>query len=466
LRLRRPKYNVRTRGKLIPTARAARLTLARRRAELNTLEIPTTRGPSRTPSRAATRYGVCAVIGLGGLFAGVTGPLLSTFIPPLVRDILGDHRTAIGAVMALDNLLLLVLVPWAGPTSDRARSRMPFVLGGLVLSSVGMALLPASAGLGLPVLIAALVLLYAGINVQRAPFQALLADAVPSRDRPLATASVTFQMCVGAIAFLMLGQALGMRTSFLIAAVTILAIAAALRVGVREPATSHPPDEEVSFGSLARATWSTLRGSASGMRAIFLATLLLQLTFQTFTTWFSLHATERYGVRPEEVALGFIAWAVGGVLGALPAGYLGVRFGRRNAILAGFALMTGCLFGLNQVTQLAHAVPLLALASAAWTLPTVNAYPLFVELVPRPLRGVLASLYLLCMGLGGAIGDPFNGVLFDLFGGYGPLFLVMASYTALAFLAVLLIPRGIGEADTGPDASADRDSPARDFSLA
>jgi hypothetical protein len=42
----------------------------------------------------------------------------------------------------------------------------------------------------------------------------------------------------------------------------------------------------------------------------------------------------------------------------------------------------------------------------------------------------------------------------------------MASYTALAFLAVLLIPRGIGEADTGPDASADRDSPARDFSLA
>jgi MFS family permease len=417
---------------------------------LSTLEIPTTLDPSGTPARTASSYRVCAIIGLGGLFAGVTGPLLSTFIPPLVRDALGDHRTAIGAVMALDNLLLLVLVPWAGPASDRTQSRMPFVLAGLVLSSIGMALIPASAGLGLPVLIAALVLLYAGINVQRAPFQALVADAVPSRDRSLATASVTFQMCVGAIAFLMLGQALGMRSSFLVAAGTILAIAAALRVGVREPVASYPSDEEVSFRSLAQATWSTLRGSASGIRAIFLATLLLQLTFQTFTTWYALHATERYGIRPEEVAVGFIAWAVGGVIGALPAGYLGVRFGRRNAILAGFALMTGCLSGLNQVTQIGQAVPLLALASASWTLPTVNAYPLFVELVPQRLRGVLASLYLLCMALGGAIGDPFNGVVFDLVGGYGPLFVMMASYTALAFLAVLLIPRGTGEADTGP----------------
>ena len=56
------------------------------------------------------------------------------------------------------------------------------------------------------------------------------------------------------------------------------------------------------------------------MRAIFIAALLLQLTFQTFTTWFALHGTERFGVRPEDVTIGFIAWAMGGVIGALPAG--------------------------------------------------------------------------------------------------------------------------------------------------
>jgi MFS family permease len=107
------------------------------------------------------------------------------------------------------------------------------------------------------------------------------------------------------------------------------------------------------------------------------------------------------------------------------------------------------MLALDRVTQMNHAIPLLALASASWALPTVNAYPLFVEPVPRQRRGVLAALYLLCMALGGAVGDPLNGRLFDLLNGYRALFLLMACYTALAFVAVLFVPRGVGEADTG-----------------
>ena len=73
--------------------------------------------------RSPIPYRACFLIGLGGLFAGVTGPLLSTFIPPLERDALGDHRTAIGAIMAIDNVLLLLLIPLTGPASDRAGTR-------------------------------------------------------------------------------------------------------------------------------------------------------------------------------------------------------------------------------------------------------------------------------------------------------------------------------------------------------
>jgi MFS family permease len=371
-----------------------------------------------------------------------------------VRDALGDQRTLIGGVMAIDNVLLLLLVPLAGPASDRAaargRGRLPLVLTAFVLSAIGMAVLPASAALGLPVLIGAIVLLHTGINLQRPPFQALVADLVPSRYRSLATGSVTFQMCVAAIVFLMLGRMLGMRTAFLVAAATVLGIAVVFALGVREGSSSA--SAAVTFRSLAEAVWSALRGAWPGMRPIFFAALLLQLTFQTFTTWFALHGTERFGVRPEDVTIGFIAWAVGGVIGALPAGFIGVRIGRRNAMLMGFALMALCLLALDRVTQMTQAVPLLALASAAWTFPMVNAYPLFVEPVPRHRRGVLASLFLLCMALGGAVGDPLNGRIFDSFDSYRALFVLMACYTALAFVAVLFVPRGAGEADTGPDA--------------
>jgi MFS family permease len=135
-------------------------------------------------------------------------------------------------------------------------------------------------------------------------------------------------------------------------------------------------------------------------------------------------------------------------VGALPAGAIGVRIGRRNTMLLGFGLMLACFIALDRVTQLSMAIPLLALASAAWTLPTATAYPLFIEQIPRHARGVLASLFLLCMALGGAIGDPLNGRLFDLFDGYRQLFVHMSVYTALAVVATLAIPRGAGEAET------------------
>src|SRR5262245_47138713 len=123
---------------------------------------------SDRPREEAAPYLTCAVIGLGGLFAGVTGPLLSAFVPLLVQQALGDHRTLIGLVMAIDNVLLLLLVPWAGAASDRARARgkgrLPIVLGAFLLAAAGMALFPFSVSFGIGGVIAAIIVLYTGIN--------------------------------------------------------------------------------------------------------------------------------------------------------------------------------------------------------------------------------------------------------------------------------------------------------------
>jgi predicted MFS family arabinose efflux permease len=245
-----------------------------------------------------------------------------------------------------------------------------------------------------------------------------------------------------------------MKGAFLIAAATVVVVAGAFALTLREP--TEPPatpthQPEPSATALIDAAMSAVRGTVPGLRDVFIASLLLQATFQTFTTWYALHGTERFGVPPEDVTIGMIAWAMGGVLGALPAGFIGVRLGRRNAMLLGFAVMSACLMALHGVSTLAYATPLLALASAAWTLPTVNAYPLFVEPIPQQRRGVLAALFVLSQALGGLIGDPLNGFVFDLFGGYRPLFLLMTVYTMSAFVSILFVPRGAGEADTGPE---------------
>jgi MFS family permease len=189
--------------------------------------------------------------GWGGLFFGVTGPLVSTFVPPLVRDVLGERRTAIGAVMAIDNVLLLLLVPWMGVLSDRmsasGRGGLRPVVAGLLLASAGMALFATPLIAGIAGLVAAIVVLNTGINVARSPFQALIADLVPSRYRSLATGSVTFQMCAGAIVFLMLGRMFGMRVGFLIAAGTVLAIAVLFATSLRESKATAVSAADTTF---------------------------------------------------------------------------------------------------------------------------------------------------------------------------------------------------------------------------
>ncbi len=408
----------------------------------------------------------CLVLGLGGLFAGATGPLLSAYIPPLVEGALGDNRFGIGLVMAIDNVLLLLLVPLTGIASDRTRarggSRVPLVLAGYAATAMSMAIFPVAATAGLAGLIAAMVLLYTGINAQRTPFQALIADAVPSRLRSIATGLVTFQMCAGAVLMLMLGRLLGMATAFRLAAVLVAATALVFawwfhsprmrgraeqpRMGGYADAQEGPP-EDPTVRALVMSVTSALRGDLPGLRAIFAATFLLQLTFQSFSTWYALHAMERFGISAEEAGLGFIAWALGGVAGALPAGVIGVRLGRRNAMILGFGLQTAALATLTLVTRPLPVALLLGLASASWTLPMVNAYPLFVEPIPPHRRGVLAALFLLAMALGGIVGDPLNGAVFELAGGYRPLFVLMAGYTSLALVAVVMVRRGTGEAD-------------------
>jgi len=251
----------------------------------------------------------------------------------------------------------------------------------------------------------------------------------------------------------MLGRLLGMGPAFLIAALSVLGIALAFLLGVREARDGRAEAEaaeEPTFRALFGAVGAVARGTVPGLRAIFMAALLLQVTFQGFASWFVLHGTERFGGRPEDMSVGFIAWAMGGVVGSLPAGLIGVRLGRRNAMLGGFALMGASFLALDRVTSLGSATVFVALASAAWTLPAVNAYPLFIEPVARERRGILAALFVLCLALGGGIGDPLNGALFDLHGSYRLLFRYLAGYSAAAFVAVLLVPRGAGEAETGP----------------
>jgi maltose/moltooligosaccharide transporter len=410
------------------------------------------RAGARTGS-ASVPVGLCLFLGLGGLATGAIGPLYSTFVPPMARAAVAND-VIVGLILAIDNVLLFLLVPWMGALSDRraaaGRDRRLLVVSGLVVAAAGMAMLRLAPAYGLAGLLAAIVVLNTGQFAVRAPFQALVVDLVASPARSFAMGAITGFMCLGAIVFLGLANALGSpNAAFLAAAATLLAVAIAFAARLREPAMRTTSAAETSFALLRQALGQVLAGTFPGMRVAFVALLFIHLSFQTFTSWFTLHAAERFGITPAEAAIGFIVWAVGGLFGSVPAGIIGMRIGRRNALLAGLGAMALALVALDGAPTMQAALPLVFAVSFAWSLPWVNAFPLLVEPFPRARRGVLAAMFFICMALGGMIGDPLNGTLFEWAGTRRFLFLAMAVYTAAAFVAVLRIPRGAGEAGTG-----------------
>lgn len=415
--------------------------------------ISSVAGPAPVSLTSAPPVRRILLLGLGGLATGAIGPLYSTFVPPMVDGVVPTD-VRLGLILAIDNALLFILVPWTGVLSDQRAaaglSRRPLVVGGLIASAIGMAMLSGAAAWGLAGLLLSIIVLNTGQFVQRAPTQALVADLIPSRYRSFATGTVTAFMCLGAIFFLGIANVTGRPgTSFLAAAGTLLAVAAAFGAWLQEPAIAETGQAETTFGRLWSATRTVASGAVPGLRAAFIATVFVQLSFQTFASWFSLYASERFGVDPAEATLAFIAWAVGGLVGSVPAGYIGARMGRRSSMLAGLACMAVVLFALHFAPTLNAALPLVFAASFFWGFPTVNAFPLVVEPIRRDWRGVLSAILFLCLALGGLVGDPLNGFVFESMGSRRWLFLVMGIYTAAAFMAVLRIPKGAGEADTG-----------------
>ena len=68
-----------------------------------------------------------------------------TIIPKILTDKFGLSQSVSGAVMALDNLLALFLLPWFGAISDRTNTRIgkrkPFVIVGTIIACVAFLLL-------------------------------------------------------------------------------------------------------------------------------------------------------------------------------------------------------------------------------------------------------------------------------------------------------------------------------------
>lgn len=404
--------------------------------------------------REPAPYGLALFLALGALAVGAVGPIYDSFMPDVVERHTGN-ATRTGIVMGIDNALALVLVPWCGALSDRVRGRrrrrVPFVLVGLPVAGAAMALLPVADRVGFVALVALAVVMNVALAAQRAPFAALSADLIPSRHRTMAAAAGQFLMCIGAMSMLAIAQATAVphahelpRFAYGISGGLLLALGALYAVRLREPEHRSGPPEASSLGALKSGAREFVRDRA--VRGVALAAVLLFVAFQGFSAWFTKHAAERFAIDVADAVPGFIAWAIGSALGAIPAAWLGARVGRQRAFVLGGVLVAALLATADRMPTLRALIPLLALGGAAWSLMNVNVLPMMMELCGDARRGAFAGLLFLFFGIAGWLAPGALGAGFDALGSKRGLFLALAALMAASAVAAARIPRGRVEA--------------------
>ena len=135
------------------------------------------------------------------------------------------------------------------------------------------------------------------------------------------------------------------------------------------------------------------------------------------------------------------------MVGSIPAGWLGARYGRRRMSLVGIAGMATSCAVLHIVPTLGSAVVALFLFGVSWSFPVANLTPMALELGTAARAGSLAGAFLLVQSVAGLVGPSMVGTWFDFSGSKRSLFVLLALFLSAAFVLLSTLSPGFGEAD-------------------
>lgn len=371
------------------------------------------------------RRGLAFLTGFGLAAAGVgAARALTTSYLPVLLDRIEDAPGLIGAVMLVNAAAGFAIPIWVGLWSDRRRRgalgrRLPFVVGGAVVSAGGLlaiALGTTSSYLALGLAAAAV---YVGLNAAATGHRAIVVESFADGERPAATSAQEVAMLLGGMAALAVGAVLIEASApvlFVVGAVLVLVLTLPTTVLVKRrivaaeraaaPARAASGDAAPRFRARDLAAAARLPGA----REVLLAQILWLVAYGALPAFFLLYADHALGVDP-------------GPASALPAGFgvlTGVAMvvaGRSRPERVYPLLVTGAaLLGVGLVTAAAAttiAAAALPFAAAAVGLGLVTSlgFPYFARFVPAGESGRFTGLFFSVRAIGSAITLPLAGVL-------------------------------------------------------
>jgi Na+/melibiose symporter-like transporter len=394
-------------------------------------------------------------LGLVSYAASLAGLVFDTFVPvllqaghPLWHNTTGLHGRLVGFalapslaffIMTWDNLLNIVVHPWAGVRSDhtwtRWGRRKPWILVGVPLAVTGLIAIPLAHTLA-SVMLAILV-----TNLGRAlfvpPMVAWLGDLFPAGQRSQANAAFSLVSGVAAILVLavsgVLFERVGRAAPFVLVALGTLLLAGLGVLGVREP----PP--VLPAAQTRMGVWGTLRRMVTARprpwRWLLVALFLSAGATSIVETGSSSFAVFTLGMRLGDAAALRVVGVVAFLLGAVPSALLATRLGRRQTVALGLLLVMltyGAIYAWVS-TPVAYAV-VLGVAGLGGALVLVNILPLVFDIGEDAQFGTCTGLAAVPVQAAAVLGPGVAGLVVEATGTQRTLFGVAAGALGIAWL--------------------------------
>jgi len=407
-----------------------------------------------------------------------------TIMPLTLTNKFGLQQTWSGAIMALDNILALFLLPLFGAVSDRATRnrfgrRTPFIAIGTTLAAIGVVGIslvdyrqlvklreagegadPAAVTAANPAiltgLIAILLFVLISMSLFRSPAVALMPDVTPKPLRSKGNAIINLCGAAGGVVVLVMGMVfktgavenqqmdyrlyLGLIAGIMMVALIVFLLTVREKQWAKDAEAIDPEvGEELPAGDTGKHKLS--RGERISMILILASVALWYMGYNAVTSKYSVYASN---ILQLDYSMTLLIANAAAIASYIPVGILSSRFGRKKMILAGVAILFGSFLAGSFLRAGAPGILMnsfFALAGIGWATINVNSFPMVVELAKIGDVGKFTGYYYTASMLAQALTPVLSGILMDKVG-MTALFPYGAAFVALSFVTMLFVRHG------------------------
>lgn len=388
--------------------------------------------------------------------------LYDNVIPLILKNTFHLGDTVSGAIMAIDNVLALFMLPLFGSLSDKTHTklgkRLPFIMCGTFFAVIFMNLLAyADNKVNLVLFIMALGCTLFAMATYRSPAVALMSDVTPKQLRSKANAIINLMGTVGGLFSLILIMLLmpdsgkvdysiffALVSSLMVVAVIILLITTKENKLVEEREnleklypTEDDKEIEKSGGELPKEV------KVSFIR-ILMSIFFFFMAYNAVTTSFSKYVQGYLNLAGGGFAANLMIATVAATIAYIPIGSLTSKIGRKKAVIAGIVLMAASFFvaSFYKTYNMSMSI-ILVVMGIGYASIIVNTLPMVVEMSKGSDIGKYTGIYYTFSMSAQIITPIVSGALLE-YVGYFTLF----PYAVVCLVISLLFMVGVKHGDS------------------